>query len=68
VEDVVNNGFLSFNGQWMMQHLVGMNLISSYRSHFEEVLEVIDSIAFRAMDGICLFKDVMLMLVAVKNW
>ncbi len=37
--------------KWMMQHRSWYEfVISSYRSRFEEVLEVIDSIAFRAMD------------------
>ncbi|MFV8346940.1 Crp/Fnr family transcriptional regulator [Flavobacterium sp. ZB4P13] len=36
---------------WMMQHRSWYEfVINSYRSRFEEVLEVIDSIAFRAMD------------------
>lgn len=37
--------------KWMMQHRSWYEfVINSYRSRFEEVLEVIDSIAFRAMD------------------
>lgn len=37
--------------KWMMQHRSWYEfVISSYRSRFEEVLEVIDSVAFRAMD------------------
>ena len=37
--------------KWMMMHRSWYEfVISSYRSRFEEVLEVIDSIAFRAMD------------------
>ena len=37
--------------KWMMQHRSWYEfVIGSYRSRFEEVLEVIDSIAFRAMD------------------
>ena len=37
--------------QWMMQHRSWYEfVIDTYRSRFEEVLEVIDSIAFRAMD------------------
>ena len=37
--------------QWMMKHRSWYEfVISTYRSRFEEVLEVIDSIAFRAMD------------------
>ncbi|MDI6050185.1 Crp/Fnr family transcriptional regulator [Flavobacterium sp. XS2P24] len=37
--------------KWMMQHRSWYEFaIGSYRSRFEEVLEVIDSIAFRAMD------------------
>ena len=42
---------LSLMDKWMMQHRSWYEfVISSYRSRFEEVLEVIDSIAFRAMD------------------
>jgi CRP/FNR family transcriptional regulator len=37
--------------KWMMQHRTWYEfVIGSYRNRFEEVLEVIDSIAFRAMD------------------
>lgn len=37
--------------QWMMKHRTWYEfVIATYRSRFEEVLEVIDSIAFRAMD------------------
>ncbi|HOZ75199.1 MAG TPA: Crp/Fnr family transcriptional regulator [Flavobacterium sp.] len=37
--------------KWMMQHRSWYEfVIETYRSRFEEVLEVIDSIAFRAMD------------------
>ncbi|MFN8274736.1 MAG: Crp/Fnr family transcriptional regulator [Flavobacteriaceae bacterium] len=37
--------------QWMMKHRSWYEfVIETYRSRFEEVLEVIDSIAFRAMD------------------
>ncbi len=37
--------------RWMMQHRSWYEfVIETYRSRFEEVLEVIDSIAFRAMD------------------
>jgi len=37
--------------QWMMQHRSWYEfVIDTYRSRFEEVLEVIDNIAFRAMD------------------
>jgi len=37
--------------KWMMQHRSWYEfVIDTYRSRFEEVLEVIDSIAFRAMD------------------
>lgn len=37
--------------KWMMQHRSWYEfVIGSYRSRFEEVLEVIDSVAFRAMD------------------
>ncbi|MFV8391887.1 Crp/Fnr family transcriptional regulator [Flavobacterium sp. LB2P6] len=42
---------LSLMDKWMMQHRSWYEfVIGSYRSRFEEVLEVIDSIAFRAMD------------------
>lgn len=42
---------LSLMDKWMMQHRSWYEfVISTYRSRFEEVLEVIDSIAFRAMD------------------
>ena len=37
--------------QWMMQHRSWYEfVIETYRSRFEEVLEVVDNIAFRAMD------------------
>jgi len=37
--------------KWMMQHRSWYEfVIDTYRSRFEEVLEVVDSIAFRAMD------------------
>ena len=37
--------------KWMMQHRSWYEfVINTYRSRFEEVLEVVDSIAFRAMD------------------
>ena len=37
--------------KWMMEHRSWYEfVISSYRARFEEVLEVIDNIAFRAMD------------------
>ncbi|MDI1303398.1 MAG: Crp/Fnr family transcriptional regulator [bacterium] len=37
--------------KWMMQHRSWYEfVIGTYRSRFEEVLEVVDSIAFRAMD------------------
>ncbi|MFV8327981.1 Crp/Fnr family transcriptional regulator [Flavobacterium sp. ZS1P14] len=37
--------------KWMMQHRSWYEfVIGTYRSRFEEVLEVIDSVAFRAMD------------------
>ena len=37
--------------KWMMQHRTWYEfVIETYRSRFEEVLEVIDNIAFRAMD------------------
>ena len=37
--------------KWMMEHSTWYEfVIDTYRSRFEEVLEVIDSIAFRAMD------------------
>ncbi|GIZ08619.1 Crp/Fnr family transcriptional regulator [Flavobacterium sp. UMI-01] len=42
---------LSLMDQWMMQHRTWYEfVIETYRSRFEEVLEVVDSIAFRAMD------------------
>ncbi|MFV8369384.1 Crp/Fnr family transcriptional regulator [Flavobacterium sp. LB2R40] len=42
---------LLFMDKWMMQHRSWSEfVINSYRTRFEEVLEVIDSIAFRAMD------------------
>jgi len=42
---------LSLMDQWMMQHRSWYEfVIDTYRSRFEEVLEVIDNIAFRAMD------------------
>lgn len=42
---------LSLMDKWMMQHRSWYEfVIGSYRSRFEEVLEVVDSIAFRAMD------------------
>lgn len=42
---------LALMDKWMMQHRSWYEfVISSYRNRFEEVLEVIDSIAFRAMD------------------
>jgi CRP/FNR family transcriptional regulator, anaerobic regulatory protein len=42
---------LSLMDKWMMQHRSWYEfVIETYRSRFEEVLEVIDSIAFRAMD------------------
>lgn len=42
---------LSLMDKWMMQHRTWYEfVIGSYRNRFEEVLEVIDSIAFRAMD------------------
>jgi len=42
---------LSLMDKWMMQHRTWYEfVISTYRNRFEEVLEVIDSIAFRAMD------------------
>jgi len=42
---------LSLMDKWMMQHRSWYEfVIDTYRSRFEEVLEVIDSIAFRAMD------------------
>jgi CRP/FNR family transcriptional regulator len=42
---------LSLMDKWMMQHRSWYEfVIGSYRNRFEEVLEVIDSIAFRAMD------------------
>jgi CRP/FNR family transcriptional regulator len=42
---------LSLMDKWMMQHRSWYEfVIDTYRSRFEEVLEVVDSIAFRAMD------------------
>jgi len=42
---------LSLMDKWMMQHRSWYEfVIETYRNRFEEVLEVIDSIAFRAMD------------------
>ena len=42
---------LSLMDKWMMQHRSWYEfVIGTYRSRFEEVLEVVDSIAFRAMD------------------
>jgi len=42
---------LALMDKWMMQHRTWYEfVIGSYRNRFEEVLEVIDSIAFRAMD------------------
>ncbi|RKS98415.1 Crp/Fnr family transcriptional regulator [Flavobacterium sp. 123] len=42
---------LSLMDTWMMKHRSWYEfVIHTYRSRFEEVLEVIDSIAFRAMD------------------
>ena len=42
---------LSLMDQWMMQHRSWYEfVIETYRGRFEEVLEVVDSIAFRAMD------------------
>lgn len=42
---------LSLMDKWMMQHRSWYEfVIGTYRNRFEEVLEVIDSIAFRAMD------------------
>lgn len=42
---------LSLMDKWMMQHRSWYEfVINTYRSRFEEVLEVVDSIAFRAMD------------------
>lgn len=42
---------LALMDKWMMQHRSWYEfVIDTYRSRFEEVLEVIDSIAFRAMD------------------
>lgn len=52
VEDVeVLSVPLSLMDTWMMKHRSWYEfVIDTYRSRFEEVLEVIDSIAFRAMD------------------
>jgi CRP/FNR family transcriptional regulator len=42
---------LSLMDKWMMQHRSWYEfVIDTYRSRFEEVLQVVDSIAFRAMD------------------
>jgi len=42
---------LQLMDKWMMEHRSWYEfVIETYRSRFEEVLEVIDSIAFRAMD------------------
>jgi CRP/FNR family transcriptional regulator len=42
---------LTLMDQWMMEHRSWYEfVIETYRSRFEEVLEVVDSIAFRAMD------------------
>lgn len=42
---------LSLMDQWMMEHRSWYEfVIETYRTRFEEVLEVVDSIAFRAMD------------------
>ena len=42
---------LSFMDKWMMQHRSWYEfVIDTYRSRFEEVLEVVNSIAFKAMD------------------
>ncbi len=42
---------LSLMDKWMMQHRSWYEfVIETYRSRFEEVLEVVDNIAFRAMD------------------
>lgn len=42
---------LQLMDKWMMQHRSWYEfVIDTYRSRFEEVLDVIDSIAFRAMD------------------
>ena len=42
---------LSLMDKWMMQHRSWYEfVIDTYRRRFEEVLEVVDSIAFRAMD------------------
>jgi CRP/FNR family transcriptional regulator, anaerobic regulatory protein len=42
---------LPFMDKWMMQHRSWYEFVlDTYRSRFEEVLEVIDNIAFKAMD------------------
>lgn len=42
---------LNIMDKWMMQHRSWYEfVIGTYRNRFEEILEVIDSIAFRAMD------------------
>jgi CRP/FNR family transcriptional regulator len=48
VEDVDNDSAY-FNGKWMMEYRSWYGfVIFTYRTRFEEVLEVIDNIAFRA--------------------
>lgn len=47
---------LQLMDKWMMEHRSWYEfVIDTYRTRFEEVLEVIDSIAFRAMDERLLF-------------
>jgi CRP/FNR family transcriptional regulator len=41
---------LTLMEKWMMEHRTGIWICSTYRTRFEEVLEVVDNIAFRAMD------------------
>ncbi len=42
---------LQFMDRWMMEHRSWYEfVVDSYRKRFEEVLEVVDSIAFRSMD------------------
>ncbi|MGL5111002.1 MAG: Crp/Fnr family transcriptional regulator [Flavobacterium sp.] len=42
---------LSLMDQWMMEHRTWYEfVVATYRNRFEEVLDVLDSVAFRAMD------------------
>jgi CRP/FNR family transcriptional regulator len=41
----------SINGKWMTAHRSWSDFVlSTYRTRFEEILEVLDNVAFRAMD------------------